>query len=48
MTDTQQSVFVSAIAASITGSLLATVWSETPVYASVGLEGAIAGARLSW
>ena len=48
MTDTQQSVFLSAIAASITGSLLATVWSETPVYASVGLEGATAGARLSW
>ena len=48
MTTTQQSVFLTAVAASVTGTLLATVWSQTPVYATVGVQGITAGARFSW
>ena len=48
MTTTQQSVFLTAVAASVTGTLLATVWSQTPVYATVGVQGITAGAGFSW
>ena len=48
MNNTQKTMFFSAVGASITGSLLATVWSRTPVYASINAQGATAGGRLTW